>query len=236
VRVVVGYQYAPLHAIPTMLGLAAIAVAVLAGGFQLVRRYMSGRAHVGSELANGGLPLVVVLALATPIGVLLYSLLSVDIWHVENLYASVPAATLVIGALLVAIPRRPRALAVPVVLGILVFGTIRGLSPSWIRPPYRAVARYLDHAAAPRDPVLLFTYRYVLDDAIPAQLKRPHTIIYGVRRRWPRRPAGTLAFVVVDDAKIHRLSRALAPRGYVLVARRPYAGAVPFTLFAYRSV
>src|SRR5581483_7186471 len=128
------------------------------------------------DAANGGLPLIVALALATPIGVLLYSLVREDIWHAEHLYVSVPAATLALGALLVAIPRGPRAVAVPIVLGVLLFGTIRGLSPSWVRPPYRAVARYLDQVAGPRDPVLLFTYSGILDDAIPAQLKRPHPI------------------------------------------------------------
>ena len=234
VRFVVGYQYAPLHAIPTVLGFAAIAVCVLLGGVWLARRYLSDRPPY--DVASGGLPLIVALALATPVGVLLYSVLREDIWHAEHLYMSTPAAALALGGLLVAIPRGPRLVAVPVVLGVLVFGTIRGISPSWVRPPYRAVAHYLDQAAKPRDPVLLFTYGYILDDAIPAEMRRPHTIVDGVPKRWPRRPAGTLAFVIVDDAKIGRLSRALAPRGYALVARRPYSGSVSFTLFTYRAV
>jgi hypothetical protein len=178
--------------------------------------------------------LLVSLTIATPLGLLLYSLLVQDIWHTENLYASAPAAMLVLGGLLVSIPRSPRAIAVPVVLGALVFGTVRGLSPSWTRPPYRAAASYLDQVAGPRDPVLLFTYRYVLDDAIPVQLKRPHTIIARVPTWWPSRPAGTLAFVVVDNSKIHRLRRALAPSGYELIGRRLYSGALPFTVFTYR--
>jgi hypothetical protein len=117
-----------------------------------------------------------------------------------------------------------------------VLGTIRGISPSWVRPPYRAVAQYLDQVAKPRDPVFLFTYGSILDDAIPAQMKRPHTIVTGAPKRWPRRPAGTLAFVVVDDAKLRPLAHALAPTGYALVARRRYSGSVSFTLFTYRAV
>jgi uncharacterized membrane protein len=235
VRLVVGYQYAPLHAIPTVPGFVAIAVCALLGGVLLARHYVGDRARALSDIARGGLLLIVALALATPIGLLLYSLLVQDIWHAENLYASAPAAMVMLGALLVAIPRSPRAIAVALVLGVLLFGTIRGLSPSWVRPPYRAVARYLDRVAGPRDPVLLFTYRSVLDDAIPVQLKRPHTIIARVPKPWPRRPAGTLAFVVVDNSKIHRLRRALAPSGYELIGRRPYTGAVSFTLFTYRA-
>ena len=84
--------------------------------------------------------------------------------------------------------------------------------------------------------MLLLTYSYVLDRAIPAQMRRPHTIVYGVPKRWPRRLAGTPAFAVVDDAQIRSMSRALAPPGYVLVDRRPYTGAVSFTLFTYRAV
>jgi uncharacterized membrane protein len=235
VRFVVGYQYAPLRAIPTVAGFAAFAAAVLLGGLALARRYVTGRPHAALDVANGGLPLIVALALATPIGVLLYSVVGKDIWHVEHLYASAPAASLALGGVLVAIPRWPRAAAVAVVLGVLVFGTIRGISPSWVRPPFRTVARYLDQVAKPRDPVLLFTYYNVLDDSIPVQLMRPHTIIDGVPKRWPRRPAGTTAFVVVDDAQIRSLSRALAPPGYVLVGRRPYSGSTSFTLFTYRA-
>jgi uncharacterized membrane protein len=235
VRFVIGYQYAPLHAIPTVLGSVAVAAVVLLGGYHLARRYLSGRAHVRTELARGGLPLIAGLAIASPLGVLLYSLLVVDIWHVENVYMSAPAVLLVLGSLLVAMPRAPRAPAVAVVLGVLLFGTIRALSPSWVRPPFRTVARHLDRVAKPHDPVLMLTWSSVLDRSIPIYLKRSHTIIRGVPKRWPRRPAGTLAFAIVDQSQIHRLNRALAPPNYELVARRLYSGALPLTLFTYRA-
>lgn len=236
VRFVVGYQFAPLHAIPTMLGFAAVAACALLGGAQLARRYSRERPAAAYDVVNGGLPLIVALALATPVGLLLYSLVRQDIWHAEHLYISTPAAMLVVGALVAAIPRRARVVAVALVTGVLVFGTIRAISPAWVRPPYRAVAQYLDRAAKPHDPVMLFTYNDILDDAIPAELKRPHTVVAGVPRPWPRRRAGTMAFVVVDDTRIHALRRALAPRGYRLIARRPYNGSVSFTLFTYRAV
>ena len=236
VRFIAGYQYAPVHAIPTEPGFVAIALCALLGAIWLVRNYVRDRARAAHDLARGGLLVVVALAIATPLGLLLYSLLVQDIWHTENLYASAPAVMVALGALLAAIPRRPRAIAVPVVLGVLVFGTVRALSPTWVRPPYRAAASYLDQVAKPRDPVLLFTYSNVLDDAIPVQLKRPHTIITRAPKRWPRRSAGALAFVVVDNGRIHHFRRALAPPGYKLIGRRRYTGAVSFTLFTYRAV
>jgi hypothetical protein len=181
--------------------------------------------------------LIVALALATAIGVLMSSMVGTDIWYADHLYASAPAAALVLGALLVAIPRRPRAVAITVVLGVLVFGTIRGLSPSWRRPQYRTVAQYLDRMAKPRDPVVLFTEPVVFDAAIQVQLKRRHTIINDMVRWWRRRqPAGTLAFVVVDDDQFSRFGRALEPPGYALVTRRHYRGLIDFTLFTYRAV
>jgi hypothetical protein len=236
VRFIAGYQYAPLRAIPTVAAFAAMAGPVLIGLVLLTRGYLRERENARFDPATAGLSLIVAVSLATPAGVLLYSLVGTDIWHVEHLYSSAPAAALVLGALLAAIPRRPRLAAVVVVLGVLVFGTIRGISPSWARPPYRAAARHLDQVAKPSDPVLLLTWGRVLDRAIPPQMKRPHTILHGVPERWPRRPAGTLAFAVIDNAAIPSMSRALAPRGYVLVARRPYRGAIPFTLFTYRAV
>jgi uncharacterized membrane protein len=235
VRFLAGYQFAPLRAIPTVLGFAVIAACLLLGGFQLARRYLADRPTATYDVTNGGLRLIVALALAAPVGVLLYSLVGTDIWHVEHLYVSAPAAALAVGGLLVAIPRAPRAVAVVAVLGVLLFGTIRGISPSWTRPPFRTVAQYLDRVAKPRDPVLLLTWSEVLDRSIPVQFKRPHTVIRGVPERWPHPAAGTRAFVVVDQSQIHRMNRELAPRGYALVGRHLYGGAVPFTLFTYRA-
>lgn len=242
VRLVVGYPYAPLHQIPTGPGVAAIALAAVLGGLVLVRRYLSDRARAADHLSRGGLLLIAALALATPIGLLLYSVLGTDIWGARSLYASAPAAALALGALLLAIPRGPRAVAVPVVLGVLVFGTVRAISPSWARPPYRVAAQYLDRVAGPRDPVVMYTWGFPLDQALPVQFRRPHVVIKGDPERWPTPPPGGNVYVVADDALPFLYGGPLSavklktphPPGLKLVASRRFSGLVRFSVLTYR--
>jgi uncharacterized membrane protein len=233
---VVGYPYASLRAIPTTAGLASIAAVALLGLIWFVRdRRLVARLVRGE--AGRRMLLVVLLALATPVGLLLYSLFVTDLWSSRSLIASVPAETVVLACLLAAIPWRLRIPALVVVLGLLVFGSVRAISPRYARPAYRVVAHYLDRVAPPADPVLMYSLPLVLDNALPAQLTRPHDLIGRVPRRWPKRPAGTLAFVVVDDAVLHVLQApALAPAGYELIRRRHYPGLVPFSLLTYRAL
>lgn len=234
---VVGYSYASLKSIPTVPGVIAVAMCALLGLGFLGRN--QGRPSLSwlRRDPERRVLLIVLLALATPVDLLIYSILGTGLWSARSLIASAPAQTLVLGGLLAAIPPRARPAAVTLVLTVLAFGTIRAISPHYARPPYRTAAQYLDRVAEPEDPVLLYSSALVLDDAIPTQLERPHTLIDGAPKRWPRRPAGTLAFVVVDDAVLQAL-KAGAPRpaGYVLVARRHYTGLVRFTLFTYRAL
>jgi uncharacterized membrane protein len=233
---VVGYPYASLRAIPTILGLMLIAAAAL---FGLVCLSRGEHPPVGDWLrraAERPVGLIVLLAIATPVGLLLYSVLVTDLWSSRSLIASAPAQALVLGAVLAAISPRLRPWALAVVFGFLVFGTIRAVSTQYARPQYRVAARYLDRVAAPADPVLMYSLPFVLDDAIPAELTRSHRIISGVPKQWPRGPAGTLAFVVLDDSVADALKpSSLAPTGYELVARHHYTGLVPFSLLTYRA-
>lgn len=233
---VVGYPYASLRAIPTLVGLIVVTLSALLG---LVWLYLSWRGRTAAAVREDTFPrilLIVLLALATPVGLLLYSLLGTDIWSSRSLIASTPAQALVLGGLLGAIPRPGRAVAVAVTLGFLVFATARSITPRYARPPYRTVAQYLDRVATPTDPLLMYSAALVLDDAIPAQLKRPHTVIDGIPKHWPQRPAGTQAFVVLDDAVGHALKLSTPePSGFELVARHHYGGLVPFGLLTYRA-
>jgi 4-amino-4-deoxy-L-arabinose transferase-like glycosyltransferase len=233
-RPVVGYPYASLNAIPTLEGLVVIAAVALLGLLVLVHRSPDWwrRGDRGQRRL-----LIVVLALATPVGLLLYSLLATDLWSARNLIASAPAQCLVLASLLVALASRMRPVLTAVVLGLLVFGTLRAISPRYARPPYRTVAEYLDRVARPGDPVLMVSSALVFDDAIPAQFTRPHRVLDGIPTRWPRLRAGAPAYVVVDDSIVHALAPAvLRPPGFTLVARRHYVGLAPFSLLTYRAL
>jgi mannosyltransferase len=230
---VAGYPYAPLTAIPTLPGLIGIGACALLG---LALAWRSRRTRAPRRPGvPGGTVLIAVLALATPLGLLPYSLLGTDLWSERSLIASAPAQALLLGTLLAAIRGRAQPVAIAVVVAALAFGSAHAISPRYARPPYRLAARYLDRVAAPADPVLMYSAGFVLDQAIPAQFTRPHMVIDGIPHHWPRRPAETQAFVVIDDS----LSRAIGiprPSGWVLVTARHYGGLVPFRLLTYRAV
>jgi 4-amino-4-deoxy-L-arabinose transferase-like glycosyltransferase len=239
VRVIPGYPYAPLRAIPTRAGLIVIGACALAGAIALAAGWRASRASrprfPPAPRPAGGLGLIVALALAAPVGLLLYSVLATDIWDARDLYASVPAMALVLGALLAALPSWARPVAVAAVLAVLGFGTVRAIGPAYARPPYRAAAAYLDRVAAPRDPVLMYSWAFVLDQAIAVQLHRPHRLLHGLVVRWPSPPPGGSLYVVVDQAVLRALKlRSPHHPGYALVSRRRYRGLVPFDVFGFR--
>ncbi len=231
-RPIAGYPYASLHQIPTVLGLIAI-VACAAVGALTLARHAARRARLG-EIAFSKQALILWLALATPVGLLLYSMISTDIWDARDLYASVPAAALVLGGVLAATPRRLIIPVVAITLLVLTLGTIRAVSPTYARPQYRTVAAYLDRVATPGDPVVMFTSVFNLDEAIPAQFHGRHLVIQGEPKRWPAIPHGGAVYVVVDDGALRLLHlQDPPPRTYKLIARRQYDGLVQFTLATY---
>jgi hypothetical protein len=237
-RPIAGYPYAPLHAIPTIAGLVAICLATALGLVALLRArlrvHRTGRRLVDVDDARA---LILAAALATPVGLLAYSIIGTDLWIARNLYASVPAAALVVGGLLAALPSPARRVAVGLVLAILLAGTIRAISPPYERPAYRVAAEYLDRAAGPTDPVLVYPSLLGLDAAIPAQLRKPHRVwLDRIPRRWPTPAARHNTYVVIDDAtaKVLRLSIPHPP-GFILTGRRHYGGMMSFTVLIYRA-
>ncbi len=185
IRFIPGYPYASLRGIPTLAGLTAIGICVL---IAIAGAIWRGWRRQPSDQARTRLPLLVALAVATPIGLLLYSILVTDLWLARGLYASIPATALVMGALLVRLPRPLAALTVAVLLVTLLAGSIRAISPDYVRTPFRAMAVYLDAHAAPRDPVVYDTPYG--GPAISAQMHKPHLVLH---RRCPCGPcpAGT---------------------------------------------
>ncbi len=235
----VGYPLATLHGIPTIPGLVAIAVGTLLGlaAFAARRRPRAERRPAAEPGTVGGLPLLTALATATPAGVLAYSLVSTDIWDARDLYASVPYGALVLATLLAAIPWKLRLAAALLVLGTLLAGTIRAITPAYTRPQFRAAAQYLDRAARPRDPIILYPSYLSLDEVITVELHRPHVVVKGVPTHWPATPLGGADYALYDDA-YEAAGRPIRPppAGFSLVGRRRYGGSLPFQLLTYRRL
>jgi Dolichyl-phosphate-mannose-protein mannosyltransferase len=235
---IVGYPYAPLGAIPTIPGLSLIGAFAVAG---LVALLVDHRAQLSADLRDSfsradGRWLITLLALATPVGLLLYSSQVTDIWGSRSLYASAPTGVILLAGLLLAIPQKARAVAVVITLGALVFGTIRAISPRYARPQFREVAEIIDRDPRPGDPVVMYPAFLNLTQAIPAQFARSHPVIWGVPTRWPSVPSGGTMYVVYDNAvgRVHHLP-VPSPPHFTLVAWRRYDDLITFTLLEYRA-
>jgi uncharacterized membrane protein len=225
-RPIAGDPNAPLSAIPTGLGLGLIVACALVGAIFLTRSALTAPPAFRAHAQPRHLPLLLALAAVTPIGLLLYSLAATDLWLPRGLYASVPAAALVLGALLQGIPRPLRWGAVGVVLGVLVFGTIRDGSPSWRRPPFRTMAAYLDRQAPSNDPISVISF--LGQPALIAQFHRYHRDV-DRSALWRLTPPGGNAYVIEDDnfARARGIpSVPAAPAGFVVVSRHRYFSAV----------
>jgi mannosyltransferase len=230
VRVVAGYPYASLRGIPTVAGLVAIGACGLIGiGFAIWRRVR----EQPSARTSSRLRLLIALTVVTPIGLFFYSLIVTDLWLARGLYASLPAATLVLAALLARLPRPLAVATIAVTLVTLLACSFRAISPDYVRTPFRAIAAYLDQNAGPRDPVLYSTY--VGPPAISAQTKKPHLVLSSVLALHGLPRPGERAFVVQDDVLAHLLHFAAVPKlpHFRPIAHRHYRGIFPTDLWEY---
>jgi hypothetical protein len=225
-RPIPGHPSAPLRAIPTVLGLLVVGACVLAGLVAAGVRWRATRSRPSAELS-----LVVALALATPIGLLAYSLLVTDLWLPRGLSASMPAIALLVGALLASLPRPLTVLAGAAVLVTLIAGTLRSFDATYARGPFRAIAQYLDRHAGPRNPIAIGSL--VGRGALSAQFHRHHWLV--LPRDLPAIPPGQTGFLVLDDVIARRLE-VTTPQfsGLQLVGRRHYSGSFPTDVLTYR--
>lgn len=108
----------------------------------------------GVPRPSRGLVLIVLLALATPVGFLAYSLSGPETMTARYLTASMPALMIVIGALLTALPRPAAIAAVGLVAAVLAVGVVRGFGDDFTRPDYEAAAHYVEDNSTPDDGVV----------------------------------------------------------------------------------
>lgn len=235
-RIIPGYPYASLSAIPTVPGLVIVLTSGVVGALALAISRRRAQPQGPSRLRQHNLPLICALAAAAPVGVALYSSVSTDIWDARDLYASVPAAALVLATLIEAIPFKLRLVALVAVFATLVVGTIRAISPTYSRPAFRVAAQYLDRVAAPRDPIILYpSFLSATTIDIPVHFHSPHVALNASNGRWPQHLSGARVYLVMDDVFDRALRIPLPhPRGFELVNRVHYSGLLSFTIVGYR--
>jgi hypothetical protein len=98
---------------------------------------------------------LVVPMLAVPAGLILYGALSSDgIFTPRTSITMLPYAALVLGALVMAMPRAAGAATLVVMLGSLSVGTLRAMGDDGQRPRYREAAEYIADRARPGDAIV----------------------------------------------------------------------------------
>ena len=230
IRPLLGHPWAPLRTIPTTLGAVIVGICALAGAVALALNWRAAAGATRPRMPSR-LPLLVLLALATPVGLLLYSLIVTDLWLPRGLSASEPAAALVLGALLVALRGRLAVVAVSVLMITLIAATIRSLGAAWDRGPYRDIASYLDRSAAPGDAVTIVSWQGA--QPIPMQFRKPHRVVPAAK--WSSVPSGGRAYMILDDGLARELKIGTPDQpGFRFVARRHYGAGIPTDVLVYR--
>ena len=185
------------------------------------------------------LALLVLLAVAAPIGTLLFSLGPTSVFLPRNLSSSVPAAAVLVGALLAAV--RSRAVGVvgiTLVAAGLVLGAIRTVGPELERADYRSAAQYLDRDAAPGDPVVeLSIARGPVARQLSYYMKRRHEYFTSERPLSEALPLGRRSgqLFLVAPANAGALVRlvGLEKQGFRRVGKRTFGGQTPVVVIRY---
>ena len=172
-RVLIGHPYLGLRDAPgwKALVLAAAGLLLVAGALTVARSRPPSPARL-IALARSEIGLLALLSVATPAGLLLYSIASSSLWLPRNLAPSVPAAAVLAGALVVTaarlIPRPLGAVAVGTIIAFSSANAIQTVSDDdFRRPPFREAAEYVDRKAAPGDPVVETTLALAPDPRLP---------------------------------------------------------------------
>jgi hypothetical protein len=148
------YEGTGLRDLPGEIALVMLALGVLIAVFGLLRVVVNAAGSLRSMLPDPRLTLIVLLALAVPVGEAVASAVGDNLFGTRNLAASWPAFALVLGALVAAAGPRLRIAAIALVVGAFAFGAAKMVDEQFHRPDFAAAADFIDREAHPRDVVL----------------------------------------------------------------------------------
>ncbi len=199
-----GHPFAQLRDLP---GRPALAVFLAAVGAGVVVALARGVRRLTAGRSLGLTPeqiLLLLLAVATPAGVVLYSLGSTDLLLARNLGASVCAMALVVAWAVVSLGRVPGAVGAVALLAAMAVGTIDTLRDEHRRPASKDAAAFVDSIVRPGDTLVWST-------------------VAGDLHVYRKHPLPT--YLGVDDLRAWRRAQS---RGGRVIMVRPYFG-----FFAY---
>jgi hypothetical protein len=149
----IGHPYLLLSQVPgtgaTLIAVIAVFIAIVGTGLKLAPRLR------GSPLPRPtfGLALVVVLALAAPLGVALYSAVRESVWGARNVISSWTGFAVLLGALVTYPKTLWRVPATGLLLVAFVIGGVSMLPARHHRPDYTDAIAYIDSLARNAGPI-----------------------------------------------------------------------------------
>jgi Dolichyl-phosphate-mannose-protein mannosyltransferase len=152
-RWTIGQPMTSLGSMPGDFPVALISAGLLIGAAGLLYRILRER-DFGWWPPPDGVVLVVVLALATPVGAVIYNISGNSVFGPRNMITSTPGLAVCFGALATAAPGRLRILTVALLLGGFAIGGVKKLDANQRRPDYNGVADFIERTGTPGAPVV----------------------------------------------------------------------------------
>jgi hypothetical protein len=149
----IGHPYIALTSVPDPIAIAMLgtACAIAISGVVVRARWPARRVRL--QWISDYRALILVLALAMPVGLLLYSLFRNSVWDERNLIASWPGLAVATGALVTSVRGPMRVAAVALVVAGFAISALELLSPAHQRPDYRAAVAFVRRADHADDPI-----------------------------------------------------------------------------------
>jgi hypothetical protein len=146
------YRFVHLESIPGDFGLILIGAGIVLAMIAIAVR---GRWHLSLLRGTGRrVRLIVMLALAAPVGEAVVSLVGSDVFGTRNLAVSWPGIALVVSTFVSAGRDPLRIAAATLLVAGFGVGAARMLEPAHQRPDYEAAARFIDRSSSPPDVVI----------------------------------------------------------------------------------
>jgi hypothetical protein len=253
----VGYPYlnvtSSVRRLPGLFALILLAAAVVTSLAVLAPR-IGGWRRLDRRIV-----LVAVMALSVPVGELVASAVSSNLFGTRNLAASWPYVALTLGAVLASPGPRLRIATIGLAVVAFAIGAVRILGPDFRRPQYRAIASYVDRTASPRDVVV--DGPTISPAGVPTPFDvafaRPHrrfelgkaNVRYNpfrilgapppipdvVRQASAAAAGHRLYLILLDGNPTEKLALDAVPPGFRQLQHRVYAGVNPLAVYVFAA-